>query len=366
VDLRPDLLPVGTSLRSEELAVDDEAQEIVSELPSMAASCPCPSCQLPAARIHSHYQRTIADLPWAELVVRLRLPVRKCFCDNAACPRKVFTERLPSLVAPSARRTLRLAQQHQQLGRAVGGNPSTHLRGKLDRAARRTTLLRLVRRRPLPAPAAPAVVGSDDWAWNKGQRYGTISVDRERPCPSARLHDRNPETRADGLKQQPRIRRIARDRAGSSAAGAPQGAPQAVQVADRFHRLGNLADTLLPVVAQQAKLLRELTGSPASHGLPPAVVECGALAVTAAVVQTRPPPPPSPKHQAQAAQRRAARLARSERARELPAQGWPIRAIGRALGLNRNTVPASLRAPRFPERQPPILRQPGVRDPCMP
>ncbi len=366
MDLLPYLLPLGTSLRVENLTVDGDTQQVTVAVQAIAASCPCPSCQTPAMRIHSHYGRTVADLPWADRVVRLLLHVRKFFCDNATCPRKIFTERLPALVAPSARHTVRLTQQQQQLGLALGGNPSTHLSGKLDRGASRNTFLRLVRRLPLPEPAAPVVVGIDDWAWKKGQRYGTIIVDLERQCPIALLQDRNAETLADWLKQHPSIRMIARDRAGIYAEGATKGAPQAVQVADRFHLLGNLADTLLPVFEQHAKLLREMTGSPASSGLPPAVVECGALAVTEEVVQTLPPPTPSPKHQAQADQRRAERLARYERARELHALGWPIRAIGRELGLNRNTVRAYLRAPRFPERQPRILRQPGVLDPFIP
>lgn len=79
-----------------------------------------------------------------------------------------------------------------------------------------------------------------------------------------------------------------------------------------------------------------------------------------------PPPIPSPKHQAQAEQRRAARLARYERARELHAQGWPIRAIGRELGLNRNTVRTYLSASSFPERQPRVVCQPGILDPFIP
>src|SRR5919109_937947 len=100
MDLLPYLLPLGTSLRVENLAVNAEAQQVTVELEAITPSCPCPCCQLPAERIHSHYRRTVADLPWANLIVSLYLHVRKFFCDNATCPRKVFTERLPDLVAP--------------------------------------------------------------------------------------------------------------------------------------------------------------------------------------------------------------------------------------------------------------------------
>jgi transposase len=369
MDLLPCLLPLETSLRVNDLAVDADAHALTVELEAIAPSCPCPSCQLPAERIHSHYHRTVVDLPWAELLVRLSLHVRKFFCDNAACVRKIFTERLPSLLAPHARRTLRLTQQQQHLGLALGGNPSASLSAELDCGASRNTFLRLVRRLPLPEAAAPEVVGIDDWAWKKGQRYGTIICDLERQCPIALLEDRDAETLAAWLKQHPTIRIVARDRAGIYAEGATKGAPQAIQVADRFHLLGNLADTLLPIFEQHAKLLREVTPSTASAAsteLPPAVVEHQSSAATEAVVRMLPPPTPSPKHQAQAEQRRQARLARYERARELHAQGWPIRAIGRELGLNRNTVRVYLRASSFPERQPRVLRQGGVLEPFIP
>jgi transposase len=366
MDLLPCLLPLGTSLRVNDLAVDADADALTVELEAIAPSCPCPSCQLPAERIHSHYHRTVVDLPWAELVVRLSLHVRKFFCDNAACVRKVFCERLPSLLAPWARRTMRLTQQQQHLGLALGGNPSASLSAELDCGASRNTFLRLVRQLPLPEAVAPEVVGIDDWAWKKGQRYGTIICDLQRQCPIALLEDRDAQTLAAWLKQHPTIRIVARDRAGTYAEGATKGAPQAIQVADRFHLLGNLADTLLPIFEQHAKLLREATSSAASGECPPDVVERGAPAVTEEVVRLLPLPTLSPKHQTQAEQRRQARLARYERARELHAQGWPMRAIGRELGLNRNTVRTYLRAPSFPERQPRVLRQPGVLDPFIP
>jgi transposase len=366
MDLLPYLLPLGTSFQVNQLRIESDGQTVTVELEAIAPDSPCPSCRLPAERIHSHYQRTVADLPWADLVVRLHLLVRKFFCDNSACPRKIFTERLPDLVAPSARRTLRLMQQQQQLSLALGGNPGARLSRELDRSASRNTFLRLVRRLPLPEPPAPEVVGIDDWAWKKGQRYGTIITDLERECPIALLEDRDAETLAAWLRRHPTIRIIARDRAGTYAEAATKGAPQATQVADRFHLLGNLADALLPVFEQHAELLSKATKPAAVTGQTPAADANLSSLTTENLVALLPPPSPSPKHQALAEQRRAARLARYERARELHAQGWPIRAIGRELGLNRNTVRSYLRAPGFPERQPRVLRQPGVLDPFIP
>ncbi len=177
------------------------------------------------------------------------------------------------------------------------------------------------------------------------------------------LEDRDAKTLADWLRRYPAIRIVARDRAGVYAEAATKGAPQATQVADRFHLLQNLAETLLSVMEQHGKSVREATRARASGEPPPDVVERAARAVTKELAHMLPPPTLSPKHQAQAEQRRATRCARYERARELHAQGWPIRAIGRELGLNRNTVRSYIRAPCFPERQPRVLRQPGVLDP---
>ncbi|MEN9935137.1 MAG: hypothetical protein RLZZ387_1716 [Chloroflexota bacterium] len=296
MDLLPYLLPLGTSFRVAGLVIDADAQEVLVELDAIAASCPCPSCQQRAERIHSHYWRSVVDLPWATLLVHLHLHVRKFFCDNPACPRKIFTERLPNVVAPSAKRTLRLAQQQQQLGLALGGNPSARVSAALDRGASRNTFLRLVRRLRLPEPQAPEVIGIDDWAWKKGQHYGTIIVDLERHCPIALLNDREAETVAAWLKEHPTVCIIARDRAGAYAEGATTGAPHAVQVTDRFHLLQNLADTLLPVFEAHAKLLREATGEVASDGQSPPAVQRAVPARIEDAARALPPQRQSPKH----------------------------------------------------------------------
>jgi transposase len=366
MDLLPHLLPLSPQLCVESLTIDAETKQVTIDLHSVAPICSCPLCHAPADRIHSRYIRTIADLPWAELVVCLQLHVHKFFCDNPACTRKIFTERLPTLVAPSARRSVRLVRQQQLLGLALGGSAGARLGAALDQRVSRNTLLRLVRRLPLTPPAAPKIIGIDDWAWRKGQRYGTIVIDLEQHRPIAMLEDRDADSLAAWLRQHPGIRIVARDRAGIYAEAATKGAPQAIQVADRFHLLSNLADTLLSVFEQHVQRLGLSTAAGPIGELPSTVVERATPMVTEERVRTLPPPTPSPKHQAQADQRRAARLARYERVRELHAQGWPLRAIGRELGLNRNTVRTFVRASCFPERQPRSVQQPSVLDPFIP
>ena len=93
----------------------------------------------------------LADLPWGDWSVRLGLTVRKLFCDNPHCGRRIFTERLPEVVAPWARKTVRLCERLMAIAAALGGAGGSRLSQLLGMPAARNTLLRLIRAAPLPA-----------------------------------------------------------------------------------------------------------------------------------------------------------------------------------------------------------------------
>src|SRR5262250_3588474 len=149
------LLPDATLLRLEACDVDDTTAQITLRVQSTQTSAPCPLCATPAQRIHSDYERTLADLPWAQYRVCLQLRVRKWFCRNRSCPRRIFTERLPTIAAPWARRTRRLAQRLVALGVALGGKAGVRLSRQWGLAVSRPTLLRGLRRQPAPAFPTP-------------------------------------------------------------------------------------------------------------------------------------------------------------------------------------------------------------------
>jgi hypothetical protein len=131
------LLPDATLLRLEACAIDDAIRQIARAVRSTQATGPCPLCTTPARRSHSDYERTLADLPWAHYYVRLQLHVRKWFGRNRHCPRRIFTARLPTVAAPWARRTLRLAQRLLTLGAALSGRAGVHLGHAWDLAVSR-------------------------------------------------------------------------------------------------------------------------------------------------------------------------------------------------------------------------------------
>jgi transposase len=244
------------SLISPELSIVQilpQADRVVLVARPKATESRCPSCGRRTRRVHSHYVRRFADLPWHGQVVEIRLHARRFRCADPQCRQRIFTERLPETVQPKARRTVRLDKSQLAIGLAMGGEPGSRLSRKLAMPVSGDTLLRMICATGLEPPEAPRVVGIDDWAWRKGQRYGTIICDLERNRVLDLLPDRNADTVASWLERHPGIEVVARDRAGVYADGARRGAPQAMQVAGRWHLLQNLGEGLRLAVGRHRK-----------------------------------------------------------------------------------------------------------------
>ncbi len=291
----------------------------------------CPLCAVASGRVHSHYTRTLADLPWQGRRAAIQVRARRFRCATAGCPRRVFAERLPDVAQPRARRSVRLGSIQRHIGFALGGEPGSRLAARLAMPVSGDTLLRLVRASTLAASPPPRVVGVDDWAWRRGRRYGTIICDLERRRVIDLLPNRRANTLALWLKQHGHeVTTVSRDRSGAYADGIRAGAPEAVQVADRWHRVVGASDALRQVLDRHQRQLREAAHLCASHdGVP--------------LASARKQPAPTQAVR-QRAERREQRQARYEEVGNLQRKGVAIKQIARQLGMARNAVRRWLRA----------------------
>jgi transposase len=224
---------------------------------TVAANARCPRCHRTSSRVHSRYRRLIADLPWHGVAVTLVLYTRRFRCQDSLCKQRIFCERLPRVVAHYARKTVRLNAALELIGFAIGGESGARLARKLGLTVSPDTLLRRLRQTAHKESATPRIIGVDDFAFRRGQRYGTLLVDLERRCPIDLLPDREAETLSAWLRAHPGIEIVTRDRSKTYACALTEGTPAAVQVADRWHLLKNLREALEKLLKRQLQQKRQ-------------------------------------------------------------------------------------------------------------
>jgi len=332
------------------VAIHFSDENIILQLRPKRKSAVCPLCHHRSSALHSSYIRTLADLPLGGKALSLSVEVRRFRCYQAACSRKIFCERLPQLTRPHARTTLPMSEALQQIGVALGGNPGAILARQLGIPTSPSTLLRRVKALPDTQETSVRVLGVDDWALRKGQRYATVLCDLQKRRPLELLPDRTAETLIVWLNKHPEIEIISRDRGGPYAAAANQAAPQAQQVADRFHLLKNLGEALKRLLDRH---IVDLNAVAANHTeiLPPAPLP----APLPAVEMQKPDPPrieaPEDEHKCEpTTPSRELRLSHYAQVRDLAQQGLSERSIARQCVMSRDTVRKYLHADAFPER----------------
>jgi transposase len=309
-------------------------------------SAECPACHRQSPRIHSSYQRQLHDLPWQGRPVIILVAARRFYCVNGDCLRLTFAERLADVVPTSGRRTARLRDLQHQLGLALGGEAGARLATRIAVPTSPDTLLRLASAtHSTGSVAAPRVLGVDDWAWRRGRHYGTVLVDLETNKVIDLLPNREATTLATWLRDRPGVEIVARDRAGAYADGVRQGAPTAIQVADRWHLLRNLGEAVQALGDRHSAAIRRAAQHVRAH-------------ITEIQLSSAPPPLPPASRPTQgqhaSAVSRDRRQSRYEEAARLRGLGATITRISAELGADRKTIHGWLRL-----GQAPLWRQPS-------
>lgn len=292
-----------------------------------AVGAACPGCRRRSSRVHARYERQLADLPVGGRRARVIVRVRRFKCLSPRCGQATFSEQIPGLTTPFARRTPPLTEALAKVAIALAGRPGARLGAKLSMPCCRDVLIRLIRARPLPGAGRIEVLGVDDFAVRRGQSHNTILIDMATHQPVDVLPDREAGTLAAWLRRHPEVETVCRDRAGAYAEGIRAGAPQAIQVADRFHLWKNVCEAAQKTVAAHHHCLRAAAAQAGSATGP---------AVT-------PAPMPLPAAEFAAPPGQARRLAERTRARYAQVQECLARGLSRAaaakeLNLDIQTV----------------------------
>ena len=334
-------LPEGMQISQIQITENGIVVEVVVTTPTSR----CPVCSEPSSSIHCHYRRVLRDVPCVGRRVQLFLTVRKFSCRNLLCQRKVFAERLPAFVEPWARVTIRYCQQITSIGLATCGKGGVRLAARLGIQTTRQTILRRVMDLPDIPPASILYLGIDDFSFRRGYRFGTVLVNLESRRVVDLLPDREAETSAAWMRQHPDLMAVSRDRGGAYASAAREGAPQAMQYADRFHMLKNLRESLEGLLARHlATQCKQQTQATLDEQAP--------------VWQSKRAVKIAPTLERLQQSRREERLAHYEQVIALRKLGLSQAAIARQVGIGASTVQSWLAAGAFPERKP---REQGSR-----
>ena len=335
------LLPDLGLLRIEKLEQEEGRWTVEAVGPVQAA---CPGCQTVSVSRHSRYWRTFHDLPLQGITVQLRIRVSRWRCRNSRCETRFFSTALPGVAAAYQRRTSRLQSILLLVGHALGGRPAERLLDRLGLPASDDIVLRHLKQKTRGSAAAEArVIGIDDWAQSKGQSYGTLVVDLENHRVIDVLAERSTAAIAAWLAAHPTVKVITRDRNGQYAQAARRTAPQAIQVADRFHLVQNLREA----VERELSLQREHL----AVAFPPAPLPSGTEPKTESKAERiSPPSEVCLRERDIQRQRQQYKQKLFATVQAMKASGLQVSQIAARLGLNRRRIAKWGKLKELPER----------------
>jgi transposase len=310
-------------LGTDQLAVKQimvEDKRISLFVDSTTSKAFCPECQVESGEVHSRYMRYPVDLAWADRAVFFNLSVKRFFCRNKDCPKRTFAEQFPEVVLPYARKTNRVIEKQQRISVNTCARTAEKLLSFEQIGMSDSTVNRTVRGLPESEVKVVRVLGVDDWAKRKGQRYGTILVDLERGQIIDILGDRTADTLAQWLKEHPGIEIVSRDRSQTYADAITQGAPEAVQMADRWHLLQNLSEAVFKILQQEYDVIKK---------------HLSKFTEPEQAIQADIKPPDDEKGLTHSEERRKDRM---EKAKQLLQLGWTQKRVAQHLCIHPKTV----------------------------
>ncbi|MGX1667278.1 ISL3 family transposase [Streptomyces sp. NPDC055366] len=297
------------------VSVDSSGPVVIVRARTRArAPAGCTGCGTPSKWIHSRYKRQLADAAVGGRPVRIDLSVRRLYCENSACPKQTFAEQVPGLTVRYQRRTPLLQQVVEAVGILLAGRGGARMLQVIGVALSRCTVLSQLMRAPLPPLVTPRALGVDDFALY-GDSYGTLLVDATSRLPLTLWEGRDAVQLSRWLRQHPGVEVVCRDGSLAYRQGITSGAPDALQVGDRFHLWQGLSRQVQKIAS-------------AHHGCLPAALPEPEPAT--AGLSTAPIAPQTP------ADRHARHLFEAVHARV--GTGRSLSSMSRELGLDRKTV----------------------------
>jgi transposase len=296
-----------------------EAGEVIISVSCTQRRNKCPDCNKCSTRLHGYYFRKVKDLPMLGHSVLINLRVGKYYCQNNRCSRKVFTERFTDHFLPYKRTTTRLSEKLLKIALLMGGNPGKKLCDTLNINTSSSSLILQIHQKEIQVSRNSTHIGIDDWAYKKGHTYGTAIIDLEDRRVIDLLPDRATNTVETWLRKRCGIKVVTRDRYTNYAKGVTNGAPNACQVADRWHLLKNMGDAIRKFLERKRQQLRREEIACAE--------KAGKEQVGTGESQL------STEHCS-----KDRRFSKLNEIKQLYANGTPIRAIAGIVNMSRNTV----------------------------
>lgn len=323
-------LPIGLDLTLSHFQHTDTTINLY--VASSQVSSQCPVCQEFSSKIHSRYLRIIGDLPISGKIATINLHVRKFFCENSDCVRKIFSERFKNELKSYARRFERLNECLSFMGLELGGNLAQRIGTLSFVKISASTILRLIMKCPIQPIALPKIIGVDDWAFKKRFDYGTIIVDLEKNkvidlLPDREANGRRSATLTKWLGEHPSIETVSRDRSSTYASAITEANKKITQIADRWHILNNLTEGFEQFLNTQRQSIKEVAVEFTSEQK--ADSQDNSLSSAMEIEQEL---KPSQK------QKTSRYLDNFNKAKQLQSEGHSKRKIAKLLGMSRNTL----------------------------